>query len=428
MNMKIDLRVIEHKLNCLLNIYSPDDMYMSKNNKYNYEEDDYESSINHNNENIPYGNNYYISSSYNKNNNEIDDGYNKNIRDFEDDNKNSQEIEEDNKNNQEIEEDIKNSQEIEYDSNSINGQKMEMAIENVVSFNNLENSKDQIENDESRADKINKNNNNIIHLISDRTDELNSDDKKMEENKKDNYNNNLKIAKNVNSKKNNNDINKSNSEGKNEEIIPDSKNTSKEIKEDNLPDNNDNNKHIEYENAQEIPDKDYSIEKEYKNENNQKISKKVHFDDNLVYINYDQDDYITELELTDKNGKSIPYKEKDFTRYLRLLTAVTNPKKLQSNMAKQHKKKKKKKNTKIMERNLEFIRQVEKTGNLYIGQRDYGRKPPNSDSKNCRKFMENPQHFFTEDLCDVMLLQYDIDPKEYLNMSIGGNKKSREKK
>ena len=58
MNMKIDLRVIEHKLNCLLNIYSPDDMYMSKNNKYNYEEDDYESSINHNNENIPYENNY----------------------------------------------------------------------------------------------------------------------------------------------------------------------------------------------------------------------------------------------------------------------------------------------------------------------------------------------------------------------------------
>lgn len=65
--------------------------------------------------------------------------------------------------------------------------------------------------------------------------------------------------------------------------------------------------------------------------------------------------------MTDKNGKNIPYKEKDFTRYLRSLTAVTNPKKLQSNMAKKHKKKK---NTKIMERNLEFIRQVEKTGNL----------------------------------------------------------------
>ena len=81
-----------------------------------------------------------------------------------------------------------------------------------------------------------------------------------------------------------------------------------------------------------------------------------------------------------------------------------------------------------MERNLEFIRQVEKTGNLYINQRDYGRRAPNSDSKNCRKFMENPQHFFTEDLCDVMLLQYDIDPKEYLNMSMGGNKKSKEKK
>ena len=450
MNMKIDLRVIEHKLNCLLNIYCPDDIYMSKKNKYNYEEDDFESSINNNNENNPYENNFYRNNSYNKNNN-INE---------EEDHKNNQDLEENNnKNSQEKEDDNKNSQEMEYDNNSINGQKMEMAIENVVSFNNLEISKDQIEKDESKIDKINKNNNNIIHSISDKTNELKTEykkiedkkieDKKIEENKieenkikenkieenkkvnKNNNNNNknLENVNNDNSKDNNNNINNiniSNSEEKNKEIIPDLKNDSKEILEDNLSDNN-NNKNIEYENVQLIQDKDDNIENNNEKDNSQKNVKKVHFDDNLIYINYDEDDYITELELSDKNGKSIPYKERDFTKYLRLLTAV-NPKKPQSNIAKPHKKKKKKKKTKFMERNLEFIKQIEKTGNLYISQKDYRRKTPNSESKNCRKFMENPQHFFTEDLCDVMLLQYDIDPKEYLNISMGGNKKSKEKK
>ena len=60
--------------------------------------------------------------------------------------------------------------------------------------------------------------------------------------------------------------------------------------------------------------------------------------------------------------------------------------------------------------------------------REYEKKAPNSESKNCKKFMENPQHFFTEDLCDVMLLQYDINPKEILNSSTNINKRSKEKK
>ena len=62
--------------------------------------------------------------------------------------------------------------------------------------------------------------------------------------------------------------------------------------------------------------------------------------------------------------------------------------------------------------------------------KEYEKKPPNSESKNCRKFMENPQQFFTEDLCDVMLLQYDIDPKEHLNSSstMSLHKKYKDKK
>ncbi len=81
-----------------------------------------------------------------------------------------------------------------------------------------------------------------------------------------------------------------------------------------------------------------------------------------------------------------------------------------------------------MERNIEFIKKVEKTGNLYGNIKDYVKRTPNSESKNCRKFMENPQHFFTEDLCDVMLLQYDIEPKDHINSNTSRYKKSKEKK
>ena len=52
-----------------------------------------------------------------------------------------------------------------------------------------------------------------------------------------------------------------------------------------------------------------------------------------------------------------------------------------------------KKKTKIMERNIEFIKKVEKTGNLYGNIKDYVKRTPNSESKNCRKFMENPQPY-----------------------------------
>ena len=109
---------------------------------------------------------------------------------------------------------------------------------------------------------------------------------------------------------------------------------------------------------------------------------------------------------------------------------VSNNNKPPSSLAKTHKKRKKKKKTKIMERNMEFIKQVEKTGNIYGNMKEYEKKPPNSESKNCRKFMENPQHFFTEDLCDVMLLQYDINPKDHLNASSNTSfiKKYKDKK
>ena len=130
----------------------------------------------------------------------------------------------------------------------------------------------------------------------------------------------------------------------------------------------------------------------------------------------------------DQDGKKIPFKIKDFTKYLRLLTSISNSSKLKSILSKSSKKKKKKKKTKIMERNIEFIKKVEKTGNLYGNIKDYVKRTPNSESKNCRKFMENPQQFFTEDLCDLMLFKYDIITKENLNLSMSSNKRNKEKK
>ena len=424
MNMKIDIRVLEHKLNCLLNIYSSEDIHVPKENKNIYEENNYENNIN-NNENNSVENKYYM----------IND--NQNIS-------NTDEI------------DIKKSQEIEYDNNSVNDQKMKMAIENVVSFNNLENLNEKINEDENKKSRIKKN--NIIHLISDKTNELNSYD---------NIDSNNQIKEAIKEKPNfeNNNLNNSNQEIKlNKENIPNIKNEQKDIlkndnqenikninnnsndsddnkndddiknNDDNDNDDNadDNNKKNKEENHQMVSEKGNNIENiendDNKNMSNQRLEKKVHFDENLIYINYDEDDYITELEITNQDGKIIPYKEKDFTRYLRLLTSV-NPKKLQSNIAKSHKKRKKKKKTKIMERNIEFIKKIEKTGNLYNNNlKDYGKKTPNSDGKNCRKFMENPQHFFTEDLCDVMLLQYDIEPKDHINSNTSRYKKSKEKK
>ena len=343
MNMKIDLRIIEHKLNCLLNIYSPDEIYSPKQNKVNYEN-------NFSPDNINNENNYYEENKYSP----------INI-------KNNHSIEIENNMNNNNDQDQYQDQDINYDNNSVNGQKIEMAIENVVSFNNVQDSNEQNENIEIEALK-----NNYIN--------------------------------NINNNNQNND-------------------------------NNDNDKKDEEEEDKEQmkPERDYNIEIENEiNKNNyqQNKEKKVHFDDKLVYINYDQDEYITELEITDQNGRILPYKEKDFTKYLRLLTSVSNNNKPPSSLAKTHKKRKKKKKTKIMERNMEFIKQVEKTGNIYGNMKEYEKKPPNSESKNCRKFMENPQHFFTEDLCDVMLLQYDINPKDHLNTSSNTSfiKKYKDKK
>ena len=394
MNMKIDLRLIEHKLNCLLNIYTPDDIFTPKKNKVNNENNISPDNIN--NENNFYDENKY-SPINNKKNQSIDIENNININ-------NGQE------------------QDIYYDNNSINDQKIEMAIENVVSYNNVKDSNESNNKDNNKSVKIKKD--NIIHLLNDKNDGTKDAQKNKEIINKDNIENintnNIKIS--SDEKINLNNIDNLISEtNENLEINA--------LKNHDINSPNNNDKKDEEDNEQVIPEKDYNIDNENQNSIQQNNDRKVHFDEKLIYINYDQEDYITELEITDQNGKILPYREKDFTKYLRLLTSVSNNTKLQSSLAK-NKKRKKKKKTKIMERNMEFIKQIEKTGNLYGNLKEHEKKPPNSESKNCRKFMENPQQFFTEDLCDVMLLQYDINPKEHLNSSsiMSYNKKYKDKK
>ena len=395
MNMKIDLRLIEHKLNCLLNIYTPEDIFTPKKNKTNNENN---ISI----DNINNENNYYEENKYSPNNN-----------------KKNQSIDIENNIN------INNGQEqdIYYDNNSINDQKIEMAIENVVSYNNVKDSNENNNKDNNKSVKIKKD--NIIHLLNDKNDGAKDEQKNKEIINKDNIENintnNIKIS--SDEKINLNNIDNLISEtNENLEINA--------LKNHDINSPNNNDKKDEEDNEQIIPEKDYNIDNENQNSIQHNKDKKVHFDEKIIYINYDQEDYITDLEITDQNGKILPYREKDFTKYLRLLTSVSNNTKLQSSLAKNQKKRKKKKKTKIMERNIEFIKQIEKTGNLYGNLKEHEKKPPNSESKNCRKFMENPQQFFTEDLCDVMLLQYDINPKEHLNSSsiMSYNKKYKDKK
>ena len=398
MNMKIDLRIIEHKLNCLLDIYSPDEIYQAEKNQVHYEN-------NFSPDNINNENNYYEENKYSPINNKKNQ-----IIDIENNMNNNNEEEQD--------------QDINYDNNSVNGQKIEMAIENVVSYNNIQDSNEKNKSDNNKSVKIKKD--NIIYLLSDKIDK--SKDNEKNKDSLENINtNNIKI--NSDEKINLNNIDNLISEN-NENIEIDALKNNYINNINNQ--NNVNDKNDEVDSEQIVQEKDYNIEIENdnKNSNQHNNNKKVHFDEKLVYINYDQDDYITELEITDQNGRILPYKMKDFTKYLRLLTSVSNNSKPPSSLANQNKKRKKKKKTKIMERNMEYIKKIEKTGNIYGNMKEYGKKTPNSESKNCRKFMENPQQFFTENLCDVMLLQYDINPKDHLNTSsnMSFNKKYKDKK
>lgn len=170
-------------------------------------------------------------------------------------------------------------------------------------------------------------------------------------------------------------------------------------------------------NIKKVEDKDQNISSKkplkYKEEE-QKI-KKVTFDNDLIYIKYDQNDYVTNLKTTDEKGENLLYKNKDISKYFRLLSSEANTNKLKSNIYNQSKKNKKP--TRIMKKNIDFIKEVETTHNLYNINRTTSKKKQRRPIKNCRRFEENPQLFFTENLCDTVLLSYNLDPKTHRSKS-----------
>ena len=153
--------------------------------------------------------------------------------------------------------------------------------------------------------------------------------------------------------------------------------------------------------------------------------KKVSFDENLIFINYDQNNKITNLNITDSNEKPIKFKSKDIYKYLKNIKSNYYKNKLKpiilnsniidsdniiikdTNEKKTNSKNNQKRN--ITKRNIDFIKIVQKRGNVYNVSKE--KKVKKLEYKNCKKFSEKPQNFFTEDLCDNVLLSYNLKPK-----------------
>jgi hypothetical protein len=281
----------------------------------------------------------------------------------------------------------------------------------------------------------------------------NTNDNKNNENDKNNNdikndNDNNKINNDKTSNDNNNVINnKENNKDKNEEIKPNKESDKDKINQalisQKSPNKIDENKIIPEKEKENNTLNNSPINKTDINDNktekeeptsslSKKVEKKVSFDDNVVYINYDEDEYVTDLQLTDINGKVLPYKVKDISKYLRLLTSISHTSKLKPAIIDLNKKKKNVKKTKIMQRNMDYIKEVEKSGNVYNIMSSRETQPKKKyvieNMKGCRKFLENPQQFFTEDLCDAVILSLNLVPKETSRSSSENRKKSKEKK
>ena len=156
------------------------------------------------------------------------------------------------------------------------------------------------------------------------------------------------------------------------------------------------------------------------NENLIKKQKKVTFDQNLIFINYDQNNKITNLNIKDSKNKSIKFIPKDIYKYLKNIKYNKNKVKpiiLNSNITDCNNKEKdinenNKKNQKrnITKRNIDYLKIVKKRGTIYNISKE--KKVKKLENKNCKKFSENPQNFFTEDLCDNILVSYNLKPKK----------------
>lgn len=157
------------------------------------------------------------------------------------------------------------------------------------------------------------------------------------------------------------------------------------------------------------------------------VKKGVTFsDESLIKIQYKSKDIITKLEIYDINNCQLPFKPHNMSHYITLLMTEHDEEKLKPciinsehnshlysslrSSTKSNKNKKKnllsmnQKN--MIRRNINKIQEISKRGCIYNIKSP--KKKPEIKKQNCKKFITNPQHFFTEKLCDRMYSAYNL--------------------
>ena len=167
-----------------------------------------------------------------------------------------------------------------------------------------------------------------------------------------------------------------------------------------------------------------------------KKKKNVTFNDPaLIKIEYSQDDLIYKLDVIDSENNHLRFRPKNINRYLTLLASDTQPKpcilnssnsKLLYSYGKSSNKKPLILNSKNMiKKNIAMIQEIAKRGSIWKVQDQ--KKAKRVPQQNCRRFVQNPQKFFTEDLCETVLKSYDLkvhssDKPRYVGRSVSPKK------
>ena len=200
---------------------------------------------------------------------------------------------------------------------NINDQNIKLIAEHIFSYNSTENKKNSIEDTPHKDKSIIKNKNegniNIVqtnNFILNNLTEL-KNDKKEEKEMTRNKNTDIKLRKESKDKKNNTEKDFEDDNENNEDDDGDNKiiksliATASHNFKSEKESNNDKNNNL-------ITDFDKNLKKE--------TQKNITFDDNLVYINYYQDFKVTNLHITDSDDKTINFKPKNISKYLKKLT------------------------------------------------------------------------------------------------------------
>ena len=322
-------------------------------------------------------------------------------------------------------------------NNSQKHKNNELIVEHVFDYNHSDNIKIKENNDSINI--FNKEN-----ILSRNTNKHNKENraKKNTKDKKHLFNEEIVIINNNNDRLNsNNSIDKYDEEGEkviNSLIAQASQNNSNEedIKNIDIKEKDINNplnkipKNIIIPKNINNEDIHKNLHEQIKKNINKKQDKKVSFDENLIYINYNQNNKVINFNVSNQKNKFIQFKPINISKYFKILSSETEMNKLKpvilnankinvnniiNEITKKEENKKNKSNNsislknKITQRNIDFIKIVQERGTVYNISKEKAKKKV--ELKNCKKFEENPQHFFSEKLCDNILESYNIHTK-----------------